>query len=64
MKNAPGVATKHALLPVVDENIETGYNITENNKQNGSDITVEVRGQDEPREVGCVEQLKCFRELQ
>lgn len=33
---------KDPLLPVVKENIETGYNITEN-KGNGCDIAVEVR---------------------
>lgn len=35
---------------MVKENIETGYNITENNKGNGCDIAVQIGGQ-EPRDV-------------
>lgn len=45
---------------MVKENIETGYNITENNKAKGCDIVVEIEGQDEPRDVlNC----KIFRRL-
>lgn len=44
LKNAPGDTTRRALLPVVKKNIETGYNITENNDQNGSYIAGVVRG--------------------
>lgn len=36
LKNSPGDATKLNLLPVVKENIETGYNITENSERSGS----------------------------
>lgn len=36
LKNPPGDATKLNLLPVVKENIETGYNITENSERSGS----------------------------
>lgn len=53
MKSAPREATKLALLPVVKENIETGYNITEKNNQKGSYITEGVRSQDQSRELGC-----------
>lgn len=58
LKNSPGDETKLTLLPVVKENIETGYNITENNQQNGSYTAIYVKGQDEPKELGCVEH-KC-----
>lgn len=40
IEEASGDTTKLALLPVVKENIETGCNITENRKHNGSDVTV------------------------
>lgn len=46
-----GRLKKDTRLPVVKQNIETGYGITENNKGNGCDIAVEVGGQDEPRDV-------------
>lgn len=42
---------KDTRLPVVKQNIETGYSITENNKGNGCDIAVEVGGQDESGDV-------------
>lgn len=50
LKNIP-LGMQQSLLCFLSskKNIEAGYYITENNKQNGSDITVEVRGQDEPR---------------
>lgn len=42
---------KDTRLPVVKQNIETGYSITENNKGHGCDIAVEVGGQDEAGDV-------------
>lgn len=42
---------KDTRLPVVKQNIETGYSITENNKGHGCDIAVEAGGQDEPGDV-------------
>lgn len=54
LKNSPGGATKLNLLPVVKENIETGYNITENSEQSGSCTAIQVKGEDEPKEEGSV----------
>lgn len=53
LKNSRGDATKLNLLPVVKENIETGYNITENNERNGSCTAIWVKGEDGPIEEGC-----------
>lgn len=36
------MSKKDTRLPVVKQNIETGYSITENKKENGCDIAAEV----------------------